>query len=162
MLEAFEAVKSHFERGPDGGWRHRQTVAAGLDFDAQLERAPVEQAFDKAVLASMALEVALADGHTARSEEQVLQRHVETLRARVPLEWRKELSARDLSETTPGPTRDTMLMLAWAVALVDEQLDPRELERLERFARALLIPRKRVRELRECVRSRAEKLGLGP
>jgi hypothetical protein len=53
---------------------------------------------------------------------------IEQLAAQPPL------SPVELEETSSGATRESMLMLAWTVALTDEELDANEEAILQRFA----------------------------
>lgn len=50
------------------------------------------------------------------------------------------LDPADLAGATPGPARETMVMLAWANILCDESLDPAGDRRLEAHAAGLGIP----------------------
>ena len=47
------------------------------------------------------------------------------------------LTPAELSQTSPGPTRQTMLTLAWALALSDEELAQGERDRLAVYAQGL-------------------------
>jgi hypothetical protein len=50
----------------------------------------------------------------------------------------------DMAATQPGPTRETLLLLAWAVALTDENLGDGERALLDWFGRALYLPTDRI------------------
>ena len=49
-----------------------------------------------------------------------------------------------MAATAPGPTRETLLLLAWAVALTDEDLGDGERALLDWFGRALYLPPDRI------------------
>ena len=117
-------------------------------FAHQLEVAPLLHDRDRLLLARMLVEVARADGRVTPEEWRSLTdlvpcqvASVDTIMEQPPLE------PNELDEASRGAVRDTLLMLAWALALSDEDLDAAERERLSAFARGLRIPPDRSVEL---------------
>ncbi|MBL4632283.1 MAG: hypothetical protein JKY56_00325 [Kofleriaceae bacterium] len=58
------------------------------------------------------------------------------------------LSAAELGECTVGPVRETMLMLTWALALSDGDVDAGEAERLSSLGAGLAIQTERCAQLK--------------
>lgn len=148
---AFQAVAGRFVWDTQQG-RYIAAQAAGdvlTDFMRQLQAAPATTKYDRSVVARMLTEIAAADGQLGQDEHAFLAGFVtpdigtvETL-ARAP-----RLSAAELAETSTGPVRDTMLMLAWAVALADDDLAPQEEARLAEYGHGLGIAGTRAGELK--------------
>jgi hypothetical protein len=147
---AFQAVAGRFVWDTQQG-RYIAAQAAGdvmTDFMRQLTAAPPATRYDRGVVARMLTEIAAADGQLGADEHAFVAGFVtpdigtvETL-ARAP-----RLSAAELAETSEGPVRDTMLMLAWAVALADDSLAPQEQARLAEYGHGLGITGARAAEL---------------
>lgn len=155
VVEAFERVASRFVW--DG--KNRRYVSASAageqlsEFAAQLAKAPVVQRYDTGVMARMLVEVARADGQVEPEEEELLASFLPAELGSVEaLAKRPPLSEVELSECASGPARETMLMLAWALALTDESLAPQEARRLERYARGLGLAQERAEALQRAAR----------
>jgi tellurite resistance protein len=148
---AFQAVATRFVWDTQQG-RYIAAQAAGdvmTDFMRQLQAAPATTKYDRSVVARMLTEIAAADGQLGEDEHAFVAGFVtpdigtvDTL-VRTP-----RLSAAELAETSAGPVRDTMLMLAWAVALADDALAPQEEARLVEYGHGLGIPGTRAAELK--------------
>ncbi|RMG06511.1 MAG: hypothetical protein D6731_25685 [Planctomycetota bacterium] len=150
-LEAFQGVVRRFawdERGQR--WIAREGADALLtDFERQLEVAPVTQPRDRELLARMLTEVARADGRLTPKEWELLGKLIPGDLSSVDTNMeRPPLTDEELSAASGGASRDTMLMLAWALALTDDRVEGEECARVEEFARALKIPSERAAELR--------------
>ncbi|WP_045119625.1 TerB family tellurite resistance protein [Haliangium ochraceum] len=148
---AFESVSSQFVWDSEQS-RYISSKAAGSsmsEFLTQLGNAPVTAKFDRGVVARMLTEIAAADGSVGDDERAFLAAFIppdlgtvdDLLRA-------SKVSPAELAETSTGAVRDTMLMLAWAVAYTDEELAPEEAARLEEFASGLAIDGARVAALK--------------
>lgn len=141
VVEAFKSVSSQFvwDRTNGGRWI---AAAAARDlmspFELQLADGSITQTYDRQVLARMLVEVAQADGHLVESERafmtDFLTPEVGSLDA---LLQRPPLTRAELGSTTRGATRGTQLMLAWVLALSDEDFDPAEAAKLEHFREGL-------------------------
>jgi len=151
VVAAFQTVASRFVWDPaQGRWIAAQLAGEALtDFAAQLDAAPVAQPYDRGVLARMLVEIANADGNIADEEKAFLADFVppdlgsvDGLLARAPL------SKVELDETAQGRSRETLLMVAWALALTDEDLAEAEQDRLAELAAGLGIAEARADELK--------------
>jgi uncharacterized tellurite resistance protein B-like protein len=153
---AFQAVSDRFVWDAQQG-RYIAAQAGGesiTDFMRQLGGAPATIRYDRMVAARMLTEIASADGQLGADEHAFLAGFLTPDLGTVDDLWRApRLSAAELAETSEGPVRDTLLMLAWAVAWSDDQLAPQEEARLREYATALAVPATRVAELQGYVRS---------
>ena len=128
VLAAFASVQQHFVYDEAAGsWVHSSAAREALGaFDSQLAAHPVVHPYDRQVLGRMLTEVARADGTISHDEAGWLteiladQGSIEDLLRRPPL------TQAELAATSPGPTRRSAFLLAWALALVDESLAPGE------------------------------------
>jgi len=124
-------------------------VASHAQFLRQIERAPLVTPGDQAIATQILVEMAFADGMFVDSEREFIHHFVEADGTTISaLAARDPLSATELDLASPGPTRDTMLMLAWAMALCDSVLAESEVARLAEFADGLGISADRAFELR--------------
>lgn len=151
IIQAFENVKSRF------AWdeQNRRWVSARVmqematEFTKQLNAAPITNRYDQSVLARMLVQIASADGYLAQEERDFLASFVPSDFGTIEqLARQPPLSVVELEETSPGATRQSMLMLAWTVALTDEELEANEEAILQRFANGLNIPAQRASELK--------------
>ncbi|AGY60677.1 TerB family tellurite resistance protein [Gloeobacter kilaueensis] len=118
------------------------------DFERQLNAYPVTQPFDQAILARILIAIANADGQLAESEKNFFAWFIDPqLGSLESLSSRPMPSPVELEETTADSTRETIMMLAWSLALADEQLDQNEVALLGSFAQGLGIPLVRHQEL---------------
>jgi uncharacterized tellurite resistance protein B-like protein len=152
IVAAFKDVAIQFAW--DAG--SRRYVAATLmhelqtDFARAVEATPVESPGDRAILARMLAEIAAADGRVGDEERDFFAAfagagdaelgEIDTLTRKPPL------TPDDLAEATPA-VREVLLMLAWALAYADEELEDRERRRLAAFAAGLGISETRAEEL---------------
>ncbi|HNT74180.1 MAG TPA: hypothetical protein PKH77_04065 [Anaerolineae bacterium] len=157
VVAAFEKVAGRFV------WdkTHQRWIAlnAGAetlsDFDRQVQTVPVTQAYDLGVLVRMLAEIANADRKVSAEEKALLTAFLPpTLEENVnELLRRPPLSGVELEETTAGLTRETLLMLAWGMALTDEKLAAQEQTRLTDFAAGLRVAPAREAELKNYAQS---------
>lgn len=147
---AFEAVSDRFVWDAQNG-RYIAAQAGGdaiTDFMRQLGAAPPGTRYDRVVAARMLTEIAAADGQLGDDERAFVAGFITPdIGTLDELASAPRLSAAELAETSAGPVRDTLLMLAWAVAWSDDELAPEEATRLREFATALAVPDARVTEL---------------
>ena len=153
---AFQSVSDRFAWDAQQG-RYVAAQAggdAGPGFLRQLAEAPATNRYDRLVSARMLTEIASADGQLGQDEHMFVSGFLTSDLGSVEELWRApRLSTAELAETSEGPVRDTMLMLAWAVAWTDERLAPEEEARLREYATALAVPAARVAELQGHVRT---------
>jgi uncharacterized tellurite resistance protein B-like protein len=154
IVDAFESVASYFAWDRDHA-RYVSATAAGeiaTEFARQLEAAPVKTAADRRALARLLCEIACADGKLAAKERAFLagfagDDEVGAVDELVQLAIHTPLSAAELGATEVGASRDTLLMLAWALAYTDEDLADAERTRLHAVAAGLGIDAQRAAEL---------------
>lgn len=151
VVRAFESVSAQFVWDDQQG-RYISAQAAGdvlTGFMKQLRAAPPSTRYDRSVTARMLTEIAVADGELGDDERGFLSGFITPDVGTVDaLAGSPRLSAAELAETAQGPVRETMLMLAWAVAVTDESLAPEEEARLGELAGGLGIGDARVAELK--------------
>lgn len=155
-VEAFERVKGEFVWDPKGQ-RFVSAKAAGATpsaFSKQLAEAPVSERYDRGVLARMLVEVANADGRIEPDEINFLSGFITDDVGTVPALLKKPaLSSVELSETSTGGVRETLLMLAWAAAMTDEELADAEVRKLEGFAAGLALHPERAESARRAAQA---------
>lgn len=122
-----------------GSWVAAETLKKiSSPFEMQLREHALREEYDRVVAARMLVEVAHADGKLAAEERRQLAEFIDPALGTVEeLAARPPLSDAELAETSSEGTRRTMLMLAWALALADEDFAPEEANRLADFARGL-------------------------
>jgi hypothetical protein len=146
-MRAFEQIAPNLAM-VDGRW-----VAAlrnehpGEFFERQLSAAPITESYDLEVLVRVLLEVSRSDSTWRVEEKAFLQQVVkdETLIAR--LQKAPHITVAELAEVSSVQVKQTILMLAWAMAYADGSLDPEEMSRLTHLCRGFMLPEQRVREL---------------
>ena len=137
LVEAFRCVQGRFAWVPSQGqWVSARAAQALLPpFQQQLNEHPVHHPYDRQVLARMLVELARADGQLATAEQDLLTELVEG--GIEELTQRPPLTEAELRTTTSGDPRVTLLLTAWTLALVDEEMDDRERTLLMAWAEGL-------------------------
>ena len=149
VVEAFRSVQSRFV-WVDGRWISAQAAQKELSvFDRAVATNGPTHAYDQQVLARMLVEVARSDRRISSAESSwltdMLPAEVGSVRE---VSERPALTPEELAETSPN-TRPTLLMLAWTLALVDEEFSEEERSVLERFAAGLRLSEVQAREARQ-------------
>jgi hypothetical protein len=161
---AFQAVADRFLWDAEEG-RYIAAQAGGgviTGFMRQLVDAPATTRYDRLVFARMLSQVAAANRQLGPDEHMFLAGFITPDLGTIEELWRAPpLSTAELVETSEGPVRETMLMLAWAVAWTDEQLAPEEDARLREYAITLAVPMPRLAELQGHVRDYLLEQALG-
>jgi tellurite resistance protein len=151
VIQAFQTVSARFAWDPK---RNSFVSATALKdalslFDLQLQQAPIQHSYDRMVLARMLVQMAMADGHLAPEEEQWLIEFldpslgsIESLRTRPPL------SAPEFSQVSSGPSRESMLMVVWTLAIADEDFAAQEQQLLQNFAQQLGLSSDSIQKIR--------------
>jgi len=115
----------------------RQTMSP---FQQQQHAHPISHPYDITVLSRMLVEIAMADGQMTRSEREWLMMLFNPEYGTMEqIAQHPKLSSAELANTSSGGTRTTLLMLAWAVALCDEDLAQTEQIKLQEFGRGLQL-----------------------
>ena len=150
--QAFASVAQRFTWDPGrGGWVSAKVAHEAVGgFELRLQQHAPTHPYDRLILARVLVEVAQADGRLAPEESEWLG---DCLSADVgsvaELASRPPLTAAELGAMSPGPVRETALMMGWAMALLDEDLDPREEALLKRFASGLGLAGPRGDEMKK-------------
>ena len=150
-LDAFEQLRGEFVwQAESSRWVSAAVAGVRLAaFAQQLKVSPVVAPSDRRVLARMLAEIATADGVVAGDERDFVRGLLGGEFGSVEqIAEARQLTPAELRSCTDGPPRQTMLMLAWAVALADQSLAAAENLRLQAFAEGLGIDGKRARVLK--------------
>ncbi len=147
-VEAFRSVQSRFV-WVEGRWISAQAAQKELSvFDRAVATNAPTHPYDQQVLARMLVEVARADRRISSSESSwltdMLPAEVGSVRE---ISERPSLTPEELAETSPN-TRPTLLMLAWTLALVDEEFTDDERTVLDRFTAGLKLSPSQAKEAR--------------
>ena len=126
LVEAFRTVQGRFVWVPaQAQWVSTRAAESLMPpFQRQLSQHPVSHPYDRQVLARMLVELARADGTVAAAEQDLLTELIEG--GIEDLAQRPPLTAAELRTTSGGDTRVSLLLTAWTLALVDEQMDAQE------------------------------------
>ena len=142
IVKAFESVRQNF-RWDETHLRwiskqaHSETVSG---FDKQKQEHSISHPYDIQVLSRMMVEIAMVDGHMDKSEREWLAMLLNPEHGTMEqISQHPPLSSAELANTSTGDVRVTMLMITWAVALCDENLDFSEQQRLRIFAQGLQL-----------------------
>jgi uncharacterized membrane protein YebE (DUF533 family) len=150
VVDAFRTVARNFAWNQEKqAYIDAETAEVTLsDFDRQLRDHPIEGKWERTVTARMLAEVANADGSVDEEEREFFESALDAdLGSLDDLLKQGELSKFELEEVKPD-ARASMMMLACAMAMTDEVLDPKEQEVLARFAKGLGISLDREEQLR--------------
>lgn len=150
LYRAFERVMHLFAWDPsDKEWVIvHEARGLGSELQRQLKLAPLESPEDRELLTRMLLDVATADHEVNRAEEEVLLDFIdrERITAARPGE-RGRVAQNDLRRASGGQSRETLYMLACAIAMADHEFNPEESDRLEFYAKGLGLDEHRAEEL---------------
>lgn len=145
---AFRSVSNQFTWTGDRWMSNRAAAELMSDFERQMASHPIQSEYDRQVLARMLVEVAAADGQFEEAEQDMLADvldsdagSLQSLRERPPL------TEAELSETTPGGVRQSLLMMAAVLALCDEDFDRAEQKRLQDFASGMALGKLQVQDV---------------
>lgn len=122
VIEAFRQVQNQFRLGPDGWVSATVEEHYVPEFVQQLKRAPIKLRYDRFLLARLLAHIAASD-HKFSAEEKML---IQTFAPPEFEDWESAPSAAELRELS-AEVKPTVLMLAWALALSDSQLQSQEL-----------------------------------
>lgn len=156
-VAAFMTVRHQFRKDTTGRWIAFADTTEELsplrplsaDFVEQTKRGPVIEESDRGTLVRLLSEVAQSDSRLARDEQSFLEEFIglgeeagEQRISTIPL------TQDELRRVADPVVRETMLMLAWGIALTDEELTLSEQNRLTTLAVELDIATSRATELK--------------
>lgn len=151
IFRAFENVSSRFIwHGENKQWISALAMPElATEFSLQLCNAPIESRYDETLTARMMVEMATIDQKLADAERALLETFLtEDTGTLDELLERPPLRHTELAEASAGPVRDTMLMMVWALVVVDERIHDNEIELIEAFARGLAVSPERSTTLK--------------
>jgi len=99
------------------------------------------------VLIRVLLEVSRSDSDLRTEERLFLEEIVPDRQTIKKLSQSPPITVAELAETSSVPVKETILMLAWAMAYADGTLDPEEMQHINQLCRSFMLPEARVREL---------------
>ena len=93
----------------------------------------------------MLVEVALADGSVSKEEREWLINMLNPAHGTVEsISQRPKTSPAELNETSSGGVRETLLLLAWTLALCDEDFDASEKQLLLHYGQAFQLSQSQI------------------
>ncbi len=133
VVAAFEAVQTSFQWDAAAEtWKGFKKPANA--FEQRLADAPVVARFDQGVLARSLVELSAADGEISADEVAFISDFIDPELGSVEeFAKREPLTTAELAETSE-PARASIMMLAWACAMSDDELADAEVARLEELA----------------------------
>jgi tellurite resistance protein len=140
ILEAFKKVERNFTWDTERTQWISTTAANELfsDFDKQKQQHPITHPYDRQILSRMMIEVSMADGQMNRSEREWLTMLINPEHGTIEqIAQFPPLTNAELSNCSNGQVRTTMLMIACAISMCDEDLDQQEILVLERLSSGL-------------------------
>ena len=138
VVEAFQGLSPPFVWS-EGRWRlagSREELMPA--FVRRLYSAPVQTMDDRRLMARMLATLAKADDVLGKDEWEFLTEFID--REVGAIDYFMDQPPPDaalLATASPGTTRETLLMVAWALASADAEISPAEQATLEGFARGL-------------------------
>lgn len=116
-------------------------------FERQLTAAPITETYDLEVLVRVLLEVSRSDTESREEEKAFLNEVVTDQSLIARLQKAPRITVAELAEVSSAHVKQTVLMLAWAMAYADGRLDPEEMDRLTHLCRGFMLPEHQMREL---------------
>lgn len=141
ILEAFDAVSHQFSWSEQHGAYVDTALALELltDFDRRLKQKPLTAEWDRHVAIRIMAEVGQADGELKPGERDLLQSFVQADKQDLDaILAMPELTKAEL-ERVSDDAPETILMLAYAIAMSDQDLSAREKQKLTHYAALLGI-----------------------
>ena len=144
---AFEQIRPRLQLS-GGKWiRAQKDQHPGEFFDQQLRANPIVEKYDIEVLVRVLVEVSRSDSELRTEERAFLEEIVHDEATIKRLSKAPRITVSELAEASSVPVKETILMLAWAMAYADGRLDTEEMNRLNQLCRGFMLPEKRVRVL---------------
>ena len=156
IVAAFLTVQARFVWDPQRqGWISANAAQEAMsDFERMLAAAPIAHPYDRHIMARMLVEIARGDGRLSSEESSWLTEVITPDQGGVhDIASRPPLTAAELGSTSQGPVRESLLVLAWAMALVDEEMAAAEKVLLDHFAAGLRMPAARVTVCRKAAQT---------
>ena len=150
VVQAFNSVAKHFKYDVVLGWKKNSEVVeekskkqvqkttpekkqvsnSASDFERLVARNPVSNNFEKDVLARMLVEVAKADGGISNDEEEFLKEFIPNYDQITSKPLLNPIECEEVGRNS----KMTIFTTAWVIALVDLEINPLEIAKLDQFA----------------------------
>lgn len=130
IVTAFKKVSNQFYYdSAKGEWTAPKNLSG---FEKQLQEFPVKEQYDKEILARLLAEMANADGDISGEEKDFLHSLIGDEFGSIDDLLEQELSEMECEEVESG-VNESVYMLAWTMALIDNDLDAEEAKKLEEY-----------------------------
>ena len=118
-----------------------------------MQRYPIQNPYDEKVLARMLTQVAMADGILADEEQDFISGFIGQKYTINQLRQLPKLIQSEFDQVSNHNIKKNLFMLAWTMALTDEDFAAEEKELLMQFAGALRLQSSEVKECRNMARA---------
>lgn len=147
-IKAFARVQDRLTF-TDGQWiRCRKDEHPTEYFDRVLRDSPIIEPYDREVLVRVLLEISSADGELHADELRFIHELIEDPNMVNRLSKAPKITIAELAEVSSFLVKQTILMLAWAMAYADGFLNPEETEVMQHVCQGFMLPEKMVRKLK--------------
>ena len=156
LVEAFRTVQSQFVWDAQRHtWISQGAMNEAMsEFERLLTAAPIAHPYDRQIMARMLVEIARGDGRLSSEESTWLTEVITSDLGDVhSLASRPPLTPAELGSTSAGAVRKSLLVLGWAMALVDEEMAATEQALLSHYARGLSLANQDVETCRKAAQT---------
>lgn len=151
ILEAFNRVKDHFHYNEQKGqWGEPPIPPPPVQkspFQEQMESAPIGNTYDYEIFARILTELAFSDGTISAEEKEFFTSFIPDEVGPMERLIQGDPVSRIECEEVTEKVKETIYQFAWAISLVDFDLDPMEEELLAEYADMFKIADYRSQEL---------------
>lgn len=151
IVDAFIRVKDHFHYNPESGqWGEPPIPPPPMPmspFQEQMESAPIGNTYDYEIFARILTELAFSDGSITAEEKEFFGSFIPDEVGPMERLIQGDPVSRIECEEVTEKVKETIYQFAWAIALVDFDLDPMEEELLHEYADMFQIADFRKQEL---------------
>ncbi len=148
VLKAFMKVQDLLSL-TEGQWlRCRKDEHPTEYFDRVLRDSPIIEPYDREVLVRVLLEISSADGEMHADELSFMHELIEDQQMVNRLSKAPKITIAELAEVSSFLVKQTILMLAWAMAYADGFLNPEETDVMKHVCQGFMLPEKMVRKLK--------------
>lgn len=142
-VQAFSNLINHFFwNETTDRWEAKDEVSVekNLEFLARLKSYPVRSPEGRAALKKMVVMIIKADGKIDNQESIYLHNYFgDESESLTELLTSNNMQSEDFATVTSTEEKETIYMICWSVALVDDDLDEKEISQLEKFRKELGI-----------------------
>ncbi len=153
IVAAFKRVKHKFIAQEEQPEKERPRVRISKKemstlplLEAQLKKYPIDNPYDREILARMLTELADADGRITSDEKAFLEESIGSDFGSIDELLSKDSISRVECEEVSEKVKPSIYMLAWVMSLIDMELDPAEERLLMDFADMMKFSNRQVDE----------------